>query len=318
MPEARVHGAVDEPLGQRLGGDHVQAPGAHGHPRDQGGDRAVGGHDHVARPHGAGGGDDRARMHRGLHLGPLVDARAGPFGGPGQRPDPARGLQRAVVVGEAGAVEAALQRGRQRVALDQLAGEAVGAQRGNLAAHVVGLLLRGRHAQQAGATDRVAGAELGGQLVDLLLGRERARVGVTRVLGPVALAGVVVEGGHPGEQEATVAPARPAGDGVALQHHGLHATPSKPARAREPAHARADHARLDLDVARERRSGLVGLVQPESGGHGANAPPSTRSACSAKRPAATASRSSRISRSMKVRLCSVTRRFAVSSPARIR
>ena len=95
-------------------------------------------------------------------------------------------------------MEAAAQRGRQRVALDQLSGEAVRAQPGDLLANVVGLLFRGGHAQQAGPADRIAGAELGGQLVDLLLSRERARVGVAGLLGAVALAGVVVEGGHPG------------------------------------------------------------------------------------------------------------------------
>jgi hypothetical protein len=136
----------------------MEAPGAHGHARDQGGQRAVGGDDHVTRPHGAGGGDDRARIDGATHLGPLVDARAGALGGPGERPDPARRLEGAVVLGETAVVEAAAQRGGQPIALDQPAGETVRAQRRDLAAHVVRLLLRGRHAQQPSAANRIAGA----------------------------------------------------------------------------------------------------------------------------------------------------------------
>ena len=259
-----------------------------------------------------------ARRHGAGDLDALVDARAGLLRRARQGPDPARRVQRAVVVGAAGVEEGAPQRRRQLVALDQLGREAVGAQRLDVAAHVLGLLLGGGDAQEAGAPHRVAGAELRGQGEDLLLGLERARVEAARPLGAVALAGVVVEGGQPGDQEAAVAAAGAGRDRAALEHDRLDAVLGEPPRARQAADPRPDHAGLDLHVPRQRRARLVGLVEPERARHRTAAPASTRSPCSASVPASIASRRPRISRSMKVRLCSVSRRFAVSSPARTR
>jgi hypothetical protein len=77
---------------------------------------------------------------------------------------------------------------------------------------VLGLLLRDPHAQQPDAPHGVARAELLGELEHLVLRRERSRVHRAGALRAVSLAGVVVEGRHPGDQEAPVAPAGAAGD----------------------------------------------------------------------------------------------------------
>ena len=58
--------------------------------------------------------------NRALDGGPVVDARAGRLGGTGQGADPARRLQRAVVLGEAAVQRVARHRRRQLVALDEL------------------------------------------------------------------------------------------------------------------------------------------------------------------------------------------------------
>ena len=78
----------------------------------------------------------------------LVDARAGRLGGAGQQPVPARGVEGAVVIGEAGHEAGALQRGREVLALDGLAREAVLPQGARVVAHVLGLLLGHREAEQ--------------------------------------------------------------------------------------------------------------------------------------------------------------------------
>ena len=78
----------------------------------------------------------------------LADARAGLLGRAGQQPVPARGVEGAVVVGQAGHETAALQRGRQVLALDRLAGEAVLLKGARVFAHVLGLLLGHRQPQQ--------------------------------------------------------------------------------------------------------------------------------------------------------------------------
>ena len=122
----------------------------------------------------AGAGHDRPVAERGADLGALVDARPRGLGRARQRADPAGRVQRAVVVGEAAVVEAGAQRRRQGVALDQLGGEAVGAQGVDLPADVLGLLLGCRDSQEAGAPHRLGGAQLRGELVDLLLRRKRA------------------------------------------------------------------------------------------------------------------------------------------------
>jgi hypothetical protein len=160
-----------------------------------------------------------------------VDARPGGLGVARERADPAGRLQGAVVLGQAGVPDALAQRRRKLVALEQLTGKAIGAQRRDVAAHVLGLLLRGGHAQQAGPADRVGHPELRRQRVDLLLRLERARVDRSGALGSVALPGVDVERRRPGEQEAAVATAGAAGDRVALEHHRLDPVPRQPARA---------------------------------------------------------------------------------------
>ena len=101
---------------------------------------------------------DRARDRRAL-----ADARARPLGRAGERADPARRLQRAVVVGQAREAADAADGRRQVVALDDLGREAVLAQRLGVAQDVERLLLGGRHAQAADAPNGLARAELLGE-----------------------------------------------------------------------------------------------------------------------------------------------------------
>ena len=208
------------------------------------------------------------RGHRPAHRRALADARAGLLGGARQEPVPARRVERAVVIGQAAHEAGAPQRGRQLVALHDLAREAVVGQGARVIADVLGLLLGHRQPQQADLPERVARAQLRGQLVDVPLRLERARVHRAGSLGSVVLARVVVEGGGAGDQEAAVSPARAAGHGPGLEEHRLDAALREPAGAGEPAHAAADHARLDLHVTLERGARLVGSVQPEGGGAG--------------------------------------------------
>jgi hypothetical protein len=254
----------------------VQAARAHpaGVLRDERRQRAVGCDHHVAGAHAAGVRQHRAlarRRNRGPRRAPLADPRPRGLGRRGQRAAPARRLEASVVVGQAGEQAGGAERGRKLLALDELAGEAVRAQRLHVPAHVLGLLLGDRQPQQAGPPDRVVRTELGGQLVDLPLRRQRARIDDPRPLHAVLLAGVVVEPGHAGDQEAAVAPAGAARHGAALEHDRLDAALGEAAGARETGHPGADHADVGLHRAREGRPRLVGLVEPIRRGAGAHA-----------------------------------------------
>ena len=139
------------------------------------------------------------------------------------------------------------------------------------------------------------------------------------MLVAVQLPGVVVKGGHSREQEAAVAAAGAAGDRRALEHDRVDAALGERAGTGQAADPAADHADLGLHPAGKRRARLVGSVEPV--GERARAhrtPSSVRSANAAYSPAVIAVRISFINSAMKVRLCSVIRRFAVSSFARVR
>jgi hypothetical protein len=192
----------------------------------------------------------------------LADARAGRLGGVGERAVPERRLKRTVVLGQAAHETGPPERGCELVALHQLAREPVLTQGGGVVAHVLRLLVGDGQAQQPHAPDRVVHAELGRELVHVRLRRQRARVHRARSPRPVALAGVVVERGRPGDQEPAVAAARAACDGPGLEHQRLDAALREPARTREPRDTGADHAHLHLGVAVERGTCLVGRVQP--------------------------------------------------------
>ena len=143
---ARASGSVATMCRRR--GAHPALAGGH-----QGGQRAVRGHDHVAARHRA---RRRAaltgRRHRPADRGALVDARAGLLGGAGERADPARRVQGAVVLGRGRRSRARVRSaGGSSSRSTSSAGEAVRPQRGHLAAHVLGLLLGGGHPQQPGA-----------------------------------------------------------------------------------------------------------------------------------------------------------------------
>ena len=199
---------------------------------------------------------DRARDRRAL-----ADARARPLGRARERADPARRLQRAVVIGQAREAADAADGRRQVVALDDLGREAVLAQRLGVAQDVERLLLGGRQAQAADAPHRLARAELLGQRVELLLGGERVGVEAAGRGAPVALARVDVEGRRAREQEPAVAAAGARRDGAALEQQGAQAVARQPPGARQPADAAADDADVDLGVRVERGAGLVGACR---------------------------------------------------------
>src|SRR5919108_2339573 len=94
--------------------------------------------------------------------------------------------------------------------------------------NVLGLVLRDGQPQQPDPPYRLGYLELGAQLVDLLLRGQRPSVYLAGAHRPVALAGIVVEGGDAGDQKAAVASARPARDGVPLEQDGLDAAPGEP------------------------------------------------------------------------------------------
>ena len=140
-----------------------------------------------------------------------------------------------------------------------------------MVAHVLGLLLGHGQPDQPDLAERVARAQLLGQGDHLPLRLERGRVHRPRPLDAEPLARVVVEERDARDQEAAVAPARAARHGAGLEQDRVDAVLREPARARQPAHATADHARLHLEVAVERRPRLVGRVEPEGRGAGAHA-----------------------------------------------
>ncbi len=170
--------------------------------------------------------------------------------------------------GEAAHEPRAPQRGRQLVALDELARKPVLSESAGVVADVLGLLLRHREPQQADLPQGVARAQLLGELEDVPLRVERARVHRARGLDPEALARVVVERGRAGDQESAVAPAGAAGHRPGLEQDRLDPVLREPARAGQAADPAAYHAHLDLDVALERASRLVGSVEPEGRGTG--------------------------------------------------
>ncbi len=285
---ARVDEPVGDPLRQRRGRRHVEPARAHarrvlGH---ESGKRTVRGHHHVARGDAARRRAQVAlagRRHGALDRRAIVDARAGRLRRARERADPASGLERAVVLGQAAVQRIARHRRRQLAALDELAREAVLAERLGVARDVVGLLLGCAHAQQAHAAHRLARSQFVRQLVHTLLRLERGRVHAARRLAAVALARVRVEGRHSGQQEAAVAAARAAGDRVALEHQRVDAGLRERQRARQAPHACADHADLRLHAAVERGPRLVGLVEPVGNAARAaqgSSPASTARACS--------------------------------------
>ncbi len=212
------------------------------------------------------------------------------------------------------------------------AGKPSSRERRGVLAHVIGLLLGRGHPQRSHPSHGIAHAQLCRQRVHLLLRFERACIDRGRVVASPEIDRVVVEGGQAGDQEAAVAAARPARHRVPLQHEGLDPVARQPPGAGEAAHAGADHAGLHLDVARPAAGAARRARRASRGGRRAShraerllpahavrvAPSRIARPCASSSPARTASRRPRIRRSMKVRLCSVTRRLAVSSPARIR
>jgi len=117
------------------------------------------------------------------------------------------------------------------LALDQLPRKAVLPQGADMVAHVVGLLLRDRQAEQPDLPERLSCFELGRELVDLPLCLERPGVDRPRPLDAEALAGVVVERGCARDQKAAVASARATRDGPGLEQHRLDPALRKTARA---------------------------------------------------------------------------------------
>ena len=167
------------------------------------------------------------------------------------------------MIGQAADEAHAPERRRQLVALDDLAGEAVLLERCRVVAHVLGLLLRHREPQQADLAQRVAGAELVGELVDLALGLERARVHRRARSAPKRSRASLWKAATPAIRKPPLRPlAPPATVPASIRTVSIPCCASRP-RAREPAHAAADHADLGLDVALERGARLVRRVEPE-------------------------------------------------------
>ena len=197
----------------------------------------------------------------------LVDGQAGR-----QRPQPAHRVHRAVVGGEQREPVRAPQRRRQRVARDELGGEAVGPQRGVVGADVVGLRRVEAEAQQAGDAEVLGGADLVGGPQHLVLRGERGRVHAARAVVPEGLDAAVVHRRGPGDEEAAVAPRRAAADHVGLEDEHVGARRVQAPGEGDPADPGADHADVAGAVAVQRRTARVGLVLPErDGAHGASA-----------------------------------------------
>ena len=72
-----------------------------------------------------------------------------------------------------------------------------------------------------------------------------------------------MRGRAPGDEEAPVAAARPAGRRARLDDGAVDAALGQVPGAREPGDAGADHEHVGLVLGRERRALVVGIVVPE-------------------------------------------------------
>ena len=142
-----------------------------------------------------------------------------------------------------------------------------------MVAHVLGLLLGHRQPDQPDLAERVARAELLGERDHLLLGLQRGRVHRRARSTPSRSRASLWKSATPAIRKPPLRPLAPPATVPASSRTRVDPVLREPAGARQPADPPADHARLHLEVAVERRPRLVGRVEPERRGAGAHARP---------------------------------------------